>query len=111
MADFGVNGMGGSLRDALAQIQALGGYNVMAPPALGGDQPSPPVPLPQPRPVQPVPLPPGGVNMPMNYPAALALQQQLAAPASVGPQAGVPGSGRPPGPAPLNYGALLQYAR
>ena len=38
MADYGVNGQGGSLRDALNQLYpmtGLGEYNAMFPPALG----------------------------------------------------------------------------
>ena len=115
MADYGVNGQGGSLRDALNQLYpmlGMGEYNAMFPPALGSDQPSAPVPLPPPRPPQaPQPpgyLPPAGAvttGLPA-MPGAAAGPPQL--PAGLSIQDGIAGGS---GQAMPDYSLLLRYAR
>jgi len=116
MADYGVNGQGGSLRDALNQLYpmlGLGEYNTMFPPALGSDQPSAPVPIPQPRPQQAPQLPPyaplAGAALAGPAPAlpgAVAGPPQL--PAGLSIQGGIAGGS---GQAMPDYSLLLRYAR
>jgi len=95
MADYGVNGQGASLRDALNALYpmtGLGNYSTgfapaMFPPQTGSEMPSGPVPMPRPRPQPQVNpnLPPPG--------AALAAGPPLA---------GAPGA--PPPPLQANLG-------
>jgi len=132
MADYGVNGMGGSLRDALNQLYpmtGLGEYNAMFPPAFGADQPTAPPPMPRPRPPQAPQMPgylsPAGAvttGPPATPGAAAGPPPQLPAGLSTDPSGAIVGGASMPigggtlsasgrYRSPMDYGMLLRYAR